>query len=419
MSTDNADCLYFATGNTSKFKEYHDLLDIAQLKWVSFTIPQEAESDITVLAKAKLQYVKAEIDKFPFFVEECGLSIPAWDDLPGALSSLFLNKLGCGRFCRMMRDFKGDERAASVTMVIHYLKSPRARVMTFSGQIWGTIATEPKGDGGHGWDQIFVPTIPAGNTLTMAELGREKKNQLFGTRDPVCAFRDYLRAQMPRPRSTEREGGHQSPAASKRTILLVTSNPKDTGRIQLDVEVKRIKQGLERARLRDRFSIVDQRAVTVRELRRALLDNEPEIVHFAGHGTGKGQGGPDRDFSPAGGSDAGGLILEDDSGHLQIVSKDALARTFKMCAEHVKCVVLNACYSDEQAETIAQHIDNVVGMKEAIGDLAAIKFAEGFYDALWAGHNVESAYEWGRNAIESEGLPDSLTPVHRQRPKRG
>jgi len=115
----------------------------------------------------------------------------------------------------------------------------------------------------------------------------------------------------------------------------------------------------------------------------------------------------------------GGLVFENDSGQVQVISKNALARLFELCADHVKCVVLNACYSEVQAEAIAQHIDNVVGMTEAIGDEAAIKFAVAFYGALGAGRNFEDAYKFGCNAIDLKGIPEYLTPVFLKRPNRG
>ena len=77
----------------------------------------------------------------------------------------------------------------------------------------------------------------------------------------------------------------------------------------------------------------------------------------------------------------------------------------------MKCVVLNACYSEAQANAISQHIDYVVGMKKAIGDEAAIKFAVGFYDALGAGRDFETAYKFGCSAIDLKGIPEYLTPV--------
>ncbi|GAX36850.1 hypothetical protein [Nodularia sp. NIES-3585] len=56
-------------------------------------------------------------------------------------------------------------------------------------------------------------------------------------------------------------------------------------------------------------------------------------------------------------------------------------------------------------------IDRVVGMNQAFGDKAAIKFAVGFYDALGAGRDYEDAYEFGCTAIDLESIPESATPL--------
>jgi hypothetical protein len=185
---------------------------------------------------------------------------------------------------------------------------------------------------------------------------------------------------------------HASP--SVRTILFLAANPKNTNRLRLDEEVKKIDEGLRRSKRRDHFRLVQKWAVTDDDLRRGLLDEEPEIVHFAGH---------------AGG--AAGLAFEDDTGQAHLISGDALARLFKLCADHVKCVVMNACYSEEQAFAISKHIDFVVGMNKAIGDQAAIKFAVGFYDALGAGKTIDVAYEFGSSAIDLKGKPEEVAPA--------
>jgi CHAT domain-containing protein len=196
-----------------------------------------------------------------------------------------------------------------------------------------------------------------------------------------------------------------------RTLLILAANPKGTERLRLDEEVKRIEQELERSKKRDQFKLVVKWAVTDDDLRRAMLDHEPEIVHFSGHGVGSGQGGAVRDFVTDQEDETSGLVFEDDSGYVQRISGDALARLFALFADSVKCVVLNACYSEVQANAISQHIDYVVGMKKAIGDEAAIKFAVGFYDALGAGRDFDLAYKFGCIAIDLKGIPEYLTPV--------
>ena len=198
---------------------------------------------------------------------------------------------------------------------------------------------------------------------------------------------------------------------SVRTILFLGANPKDTVRLRLDEEVRKIELGFERAKRRDQFKLVVKWAVTDDDLRRALLDHEPEIVHFSGHGVGSGHGGSGRDFVTGRQDETGGLAFEDGTGQVQLISGESLSRLFELCSDTVKCVVLNACYSEPQADAIAEHIDYVVGMKKAIGDEAAIKFAVGFYDALGAGRDVEKAFKFGCSAIDLKGIPEYLTPV--------
>ncbi|BAY27938.1 hypothetical protein NIES2100_77650 [Calothrix sp. NIES-2100] len=181
-------------------------------------------------------------------------------------------------------------------------------------------------------------------------------------------------------------------------ILILAANPKNTNNLRLGEEVREITEGLMRSRRRDQFEIVSRWAVRPRDLQRALLDYEPQIVHFSGHGAG-----------------TQGLVLENDVGEVQLVSSQALAGLFELCKENVECVLLNACYSEVQAEAIFQHIDCVVGMSQAIGDRAAIDFAVGFYDGLGAGKSLEEAFKFGRSAINLEGIPEYDRPQLKQR----
>lgn len=171
----------------------------------------------------------------------------------------------------------------------------------------------------------------------------------------------------------------------------------NTEKLRLDEEVREIQAGLERARIREQFEIIAKWAVRPDDLRRALLDYEPEIVHFSGHG-----------------EENQGLVLENDSGQMQVVSSESLARLFSLFGG-IECVLLNACYSEAQAQAIHQHVDCVVGMNRTIGDRAAIKFAVGFYDALGAGRSYTDAYEFGRIAIDLENIPESAIPVLKSR----
>ncbi len=176
-------------------------------------------------------------------------------------------------------------------------------------------------------------------------------------------------------------------------ILILSANPKNTNQLRLDEEVREIKAALKLSKNREKFEIVTESALRVNDLRRSLLDNLPHIVHFSGHGSGND-----------------GLVLENKLGEMQLVSSEALAGLFELFEEQVECVLLNACYSEVQAEAIYQHIDCVIGMNKEIGDIAAIEFATGFYDALAAGRSYRDAFEFGCGAIDLQGIPESKTP---------
>ncbi|NJL47882.1 MAG: CHAT domain-containing protein [Leptolyngbyaceae cyanobacterium SM2_5_2] len=183
-------------------------------------------------------------------------------------------------------------------------------------------------------------------------------------------------------------------------LLILAANPANTNRLRLEEELRDIDEGLRRAQYRDQFTLTQRLAVRPRDIQRALLEETPQIVHFSGHGEGQA-----------------GLVFEDDTGQAQLVSGTALADLFALFADAtqfpdpIQCIVLNGCYSQVQAEAIAEYVPYVIGMTQAIGDRAAIDFAVGFYDALGAGHSVEFAFNMGRAAIGLAGKSESATPI--------
>ncbi len=183
-----------------------------------------------------------------------------------------------------------------------------------------------------------------------------------------------------------------------KTILILSANPQGTSQLRLSEEVREIDNGLQRAKGREEFILEQKWAVRPRDIQRAMLDVEPQIVHFSGHGTGDE-----------------GLVFENEIGQTKLVDGEALAGLFELFAQ-VECVVLNGCYSEIQAIAITQHVNYAIGMKKAIGDKAAIEFAVGFYDALLSGRSVEFAYKFGCAAIRMAGIPEHLTPILKKNP---
>ena len=176
-------------------------------------------------------------------------------------------------------------------------------------------------------------------------------------------------------------------------ILVLATNPGETDHLRLDQEVRGIDQALRQSRFRDKFQIDQQWAVRVSDLQPLLLRYKPDIVHFSGHG-----------------SESSEIILEDIEGNNKSVPPPALSKLFSLFKDNIKCVVLNACYTEVQAEAISKHISCVVGMSKAIGDEAAISFSEAFYGALGDGRDIKTAFELGCNQIDLENLDEQDTP---------
>lgn len=174
-------------------------------------------------------------------------------------------------------------------------------------------------------------------------------------------------------------------------ILFLTADPSDESRLRLGQELRDIKVRLGKP---GRFQLEQRESVRVGDITDAIFDVEPQIVHFSGHGKSTGE-----------------LCFENEVGKVQPVKPDALAAMFKLFAQSINCVVMNACYSEIQAEAIAEYIPFVIGMNDAIGDKAAIAFAVGFYKALAANRSIEDAYEFGCVEIQLQGIPEHLKPV--------
>lgn len=182
------------------------------------------------------------------------------------------------------------------------------------------------------------------------------------------------------------------PLPSKRKILFLSANPKGTGRLSLDKELKLIKERLASSTQRDTFDLEIEMAVEISTITGAMQKQKPEIVHFSGHGSG-----------------VDGIAVENREGAMILFPTKGLSRLFRAFKDTVKCVVLNACYASEQAKVISQHGIYVIGMNDAVEDEAAIDFAQGFYQSLGEGGNFEFAFDMAL-VNNSANINDADTP---------
>ncbi|MBW4518122.1 MAG: AAA-like domain-containing protein [Scytolyngbya sp. HA4215-MV1] len=181
-------------------------------------------------------------------------------------------------------------------------------------------------------------------------------------------------------------------------ILVLAANPQGLSSLRLEREVQEIGEGLQRSRQAVPFVLEHRWAVRPRDLRRALQEVQPQVVHFCGFG-----------------AQSVGLALEDINAQVQIIRSEALSALFGLFEDQIECVLLSGCYSDSQAETISKHIHYVIGIRPDVGAAAAIEFSVAFYDALGIGKSIEYAYRLGCSAIALAGVANHLMPVLRQK----
>ena len=177
-------------------------------------------------------------------------------------------------------------------------------------------------------------------------------------------------------------------------ILFLASNPVDVpSRLRSEVELREISQEIRKGTQQDDLELVSVLAVRASDLLKALLEHQPDIVHFSGHC-----------------NTSGAIILEDENGYCKPVSREAISELFGILKDNIRVVVLNACYAKDQAEALSKIIDFTIGMSGAIEDKAAIIFSSQFYLTLSFGRSVEEAFNLAMTRLRMEDIDAAHSP---------
>lgn len=157
---------------------------------------------------------------------------------------------------------------------------------------------------------------------------------------------------------------------------MVSANPEVGQRLRVDREFRDIIGRVRGSRYRDRFKFVQVQAASFADLRTALMEHEPQVLHISSHGM-----------------EDGSLVFEISAGEARVVGKKGLLRLLEALSEHLRLVMLNACFSHTIAGEIPPTIDLAIGMNDKVVDQAAIDFGVAFYEALGFGKSVETAFK--------------------------
>ena len=178
--------------------------------------------------------------------------------------------------------------------------------------------------------------------------------------------------------------------AEKIRILLLTANPWTTSRILVDEEAREIFERIQEGPYRDSFELYNHAAIRPLDLQKLLLKYQPQIVHFSGHGSKHHR-----------------IILGSTHGRGKTVDQQGLADVFALYNNHVRLVLLNACFTKAQARSISEVVNYSIGTGRGIGDKVGVAFAGAFYRALGFGKSVRDAFDSARAELALTKIPRS------------
>ncbi len=176
--------LLLATNNKAKLREYRSLLKALPFELVTLSergitrVVREVGGSLEENAELKALALAAE-SQLVALADDSGLEVDVLGGEPGPLSARYAGEGASDkeRIDYLMARLTGvpwDKRSACFRCVIA-IATPEGRVELCSGECWGLITFEPRGEEGFGYDPIFY--LPRLNK-TMAELSLEAKNSV-------------------------------------------------------------------------------------------------------------------------------------------------------------------------------------------------------------------------------------------------
>ena len=165
--------LLLATGNVHKATAIQSILG-QPVRHVKLDLPKVQSIDVQVVIEEKARVAYQLLGK-PVIVEDTSLSFVAWNGLPGALIRWFLESVGNEGLCQMLSTY--DQRDAKAETCLGFYDGQK--LMSFSGVVHGLVPQHPRGQGGFGWDPIFVPD---GWSKSFAEMSKAEAKRFVSMR---------------------------------------------------------------------------------------------------------------------------------------------------------------------------------------------------------------------------------------------
>lgn len=185
--------LSFVTSNFHKFEEVSNYFKDTKLKinHLKQKYPELQADTFSQIVLSSASILSSTIDQ-PFILEDSGISISGLNNFPGPYSSYVFQTIGWKGILDLMRDL--EYREAHFSSIIALVENDE--IKTFEGITKGKISIQGKGEGGFGFDPIFIPNlegeIGSKNTQTFAQMNLVKKNKISHRAKSMKKLRAYL-----------------------------------------------------------------------------------------------------------------------------------------------------------------------------------------------------------------------------------
>ena len=187
--------LILATRNAHKVEELQELLpefEVVALDVVP-DAPEVEETGVTFEENAALKAVAiSEMTTDWVLADDSGLEVDALGGEPGVYSARYAGTHGddAGNNAKLVRELEDEEERSARFRCVLALAEKGEVLGTFAGAVEGRIQKEATGEGGFGYDPLFVPE---GHEQSFAELGAEVKNGMSHRRRAVDELLGWLK----------------------------------------------------------------------------------------------------------------------------------------------------------------------------------------------------------------------------------
>ena len=204
----SSSCFVLATANPDKAREIVEVLSAAgegiEIEPRDPSLPDVDETGATLEENARIK-AQAICDATgrPAIADDTGLEVDALGGAPGVHSARFAGEGATyadnvEKLLRRLVGIEGSARTARFATVA-IARWPDGREVAAIGTVEGTIASSPRGDGGFGYDAVFVPDECDGRTF--AELSPPEKHAVSHRGRAFRTLAEGLRvlARVPSP----------------------------------------------------------------------------------------------------------------------------------------------------------------------------------------------------------------------------